>query len=99
MYHSPNSGDWFVGGVEYDADLTDESILGFVHEVGKTEWRPSNWIGPGDKWGQELWLLKPDPRNPEVKYAVYRITVETFYQYQKSWYDVVFDAIKRILRC
>lgn len=98
IYYSLNSGNCFIGGEEYDADLTDESILDFVHEVGKTEWRPSNWIGPGDKWEKELWLLKPSPLHPEIQLPLYRITVETFYQYQKSWYDGVIDMIKGFLR-
>lgn len=39
--------------------------------------------------GNELWLLRNN--SPE-----FRITVELFYQYQKSWYDKVLDAFRRI---
>lgn len=98
VYSKLGCSEIIYGGEEYDGNLSDENILGFVHEVGKTEWRPTNWIGPGDKWANELWLLKPDPNNPNVKYPTYRIYVETFYQYQKSWYNLLFDSIKRILR-
>lgn len=45
----------------------------------------TTWIG------QSLWKL----RNGIPQY---RISVETFYQYQKSWYNLLSDSIKRILR-
>ena len=38
-----------------------------------------------------MWLLK----NGE---PYYRVSVCSFYQYQKSWYNLVSDNIKRILR-
>lgn len=38
VYYSPASGDVFYGGEEYDGHLTDENILGAIHEVGKTAW-------------------------------------------------------------
>ena len=98
VYSKLGSSEIIYGGEEYDGNLTDGNILDTVHEIGKTEWRPTNWIGPGDKWKNELWLLKPDPNNPNVKYPTYRIYVETFYQYQKSWYNLLSDSIKRILR-
>lgn len=43
----------------------------------------TQWIGSG------LWLM----RNGR---PVYRITVAAFTQYQKSWYDLLLDAVKRI---
>ena len=46
-------------------------------------------IGKTAWLGNELWLMRGDI--PE-----YRITVEPFYQYQKSWYDKVLDALRRI---
>ena len=97
-YYNSITKDILWGAEEYDGNLTDENILNMIHEVGKTEWHPTNWIGPGDKWENELWLLKPDPNNPNIKYPTYRIHVETFYRYQKSWYDLLLDNIKRILR-
>ena len=78
MYHSPNSGKTYIGGLTYDGDLTDANILGMVHEVGKTAWI-----------GDELWLVRGDQ-------LVYRITVEPFTQYQKSWYDLIMDWIRRV---
>lgn len=97
LYRSLLTGETYLGATEYDGNLTDDNILGAIHEVGKTEWRPTNWIGPGDRWENELWLLKPDPNNTNIKYPAYRICVGTFYQYQKSWYDLLADKIKRWL--
>ena len=36
-----------------------------------------------------LWVIRGDD-------LVYRITVEEFPQYTKSWYDLLLDAIRRI---
>ena len=30
-------GDEYIGGIEYSGTLTDNNILGSVHEAGKTE--------------------------------------------------------------
>lgn len=97
VYSKLGSGEVIYGGEEYDGNLTDDNILNAIHEVGKTEWHPTNWIGPGDKWKNELWLLKPAPNNPNVKYPTYRIHVDTFYQYQKSWYNLLWDWIRRVI--
>ena len=86
LYHSPNSGEVFYGGEEYDGNLTDDNILGSIHEVGKTVWTCPSAYGVN---GKELWTSRDNA-------LVYRITVETFYQYQKSWYDWLLDAIRRI---
>ena len=47
VYHSPASGEVFYGGEEYDGRLTDENILGAIHEVGKTAW-----------YGDSLWAVR-----------------------------------------
>ena len=39
-------GEEYIGGSEYDSALTDNNILGSIHEVGKTTWI-----------GDTLWLL------------------------------------------
>ena len=99
VYSKLGSSEVIYGGEEYDGNLSDENILGSVHEVGKTEWRPSLWIGPGDNWANELWLLTPvDPNNPKFKLPTYRIYVDTFYRYEKTWWNTLCDNIKRILR-
>jgi hypothetical protein len=98
IYSKLGCSEVIYGGVEYDGNLSDENILGSVHELGKTEWLATNWVGPGDKWEEELWLVKPDPKNPEIKYPVYRICVDTFYKYEKTWWDTFCEYVKRILR-
>lgn len=80
IYTHLDTGEVHLGGTEYDGRLTDDNILGAVHEVGHTAWI-----------GQSLWKL----RNGIPQY---KISVETFYQYQKSWYNLLSDSIKRILR-
>jgi len=82
-YYNLITNDILWGGEEYDGHLTDENILGAIHEIGKTEWCP-NCLG--------LYKLNS---NGEL---THRIVVETFYQYQKSWYNLLSDIIKRILR-
>lgn len=39
--------------------------------------------------GQSLWTIR-------MGVPQYRISVEKFYQYQKRWYDLVIDAVRRI---
>lgn len=39
--------------------------------------------------GNSLWTLR-------AGVPAYRITVETFYQYQKRWYELMLDAVRRI---
>lgn len=42
------------------------------------------------RWiNDELWALIDDE-------PIYRITVETFYQYQKRWYETLLDAVRRL---
>lgn len=78
VYSVPFTNEVMYGAEEYGAHLTDENILGAIHEVGKTQWIGSN-----------LWLMKGGvPR--------YRITVESFPQYTKSWFDYLIDAVRRI---
>lgn len=46
-------------------------------------------VGKTQWIGSSLWLMKNGR-------PIYRITVEPFTQYQKSWYDLLFDALRRI---
>lgn len=78
IYHSPNSGTILIGGIEYDGHLSDDNILGTVHEVGKTQWVNG-----------QLWLVKDN-------YLIYRITVDKFYQYEKTWFELFLDWVRRI---
>lgn len=83
MYHHLSTNEIHYGGEEYNGNLTDYNILGAIFTLGKHEWHPG-MIG--------IYQLND---KGELQY---RITVETFYQYQKSWYDLLFDNMKRILR-
>lgn len=78
LVYSNGNGDEKIGSVEYCGTLTDENILGSVHEVGKTQWI-----------GESLWLMRNG-------IPAYRITVEAFPQYTKSWYDLILDAVRRL---
>ena len=78
MYHSPASGDTFCGGETFDGSLSDDNILGAIHEIGKTTWV-----------GDQLWAIRGND-------LVYRITVEEFVQYQKRWFELLWDQIRRI---
>ena len=78
LVYSMGYGDVKYGAIEYDGRLSDDNILGAIHEVGKTQWIGSN-----------LWLMR---RNVPL----YKITVEAFPQYTKSWYDYIIDAVRRI---
>ena len=82
-YYNLVTNEILWGGEEYDGNLTDENILGVFHEIGKTEWCP-NCLG----------LYKLNSKGE----ITHRIVVETCYQYQKSWYNLLADNIKRILR-
>lgn len=82
-YYNLITNDILWGAKEYDGSLTDENILGAIHEIGKTEWCP-NYLG--------LYKLNSEGE------ITHRIVVETCYQYQKSWYNLLADNIKRILR-
>ena len=80
MYQNLMTGEIAYGGTEYDGTLTDENILGCIHEVGKSIYREDYPC---------LILL----RNGLM---THRVTVEEFPQYQKCWYDLLLDALRRI---
>ena len=46
-------------------------------------------VGKTAWMGDILWLLRDDV-------PTYRISVECFYQYTKSWFDLLLDAVRRI---
>ena len=76
-YYAPHTGETMYGAEEYDVHLSDDNILGAIHEVGKTAWID-----------ETLWLLVENE-------PTYRINVERFYQYTKSWFDLLIDAVRR----
>jgi hypothetical protein len=82
VYYHLGTNEVHYGGFEYDGNLTDENILGAVFTLGKHEWCPN---------GYGMYQLNA---NGELKY---RITVEMFYRYQKSWYNLLWDWIRRVV--
>lgn len=74
-----NSNEEIIYYHDYDGELTDENILGAIHELGKTVWI-----------GKSLWMLQNGRPH-------YEISVGTFYQYQKSWYNLFWDWVRRII--
>lgn len=76
VYHDGNSKE-IISNTEFDGNLSDENILGALHEIGRTKWI-----------GNSLWVMKNNV-------PVYRITVERYEQYQKRWYENLFDWIRR----
>lgn len=82
LYHHLATNEIHYGGFEYDGNLTDENILGALFTIGKHKWHP----------GMEgIYQLDA---NGELKY---RITVETFYRYEKSWYNLLWDWVRRVI--
>ena len=82
VYQHLGTNEITYGGEEYDGNLTDDNILGALYTIGKHEWCPN---------GHGLYQLN------NKNELVYRIWVEPFYQFQKSWYNTLCDNIKRIL--
>ena len=46
-------------------------------------------VGKTQWFGNELWVMRDGV-------PTYRITVSPFYQYQKRWYELLLDAVRRI---
>lgn len=85
VYHHLGTNEIIYGGEEYDGHLTDANILGSIFTAGKHQWTPNF-----DHIAMYQFNDKGD--------LVYRISVETFDQYQKTGLDILVDTIKRILR-
>jgi hypothetical protein len=47
VYTCGRTGEEFIGATEYNGKLSDDNILGAIHEVGKTQWI-----------GESLWLMR-----------------------------------------
>ncbi len=83
LYKSMLTGEIHLGAIEYDGHLTSENILSAIYEVGKHEWCP-----------YDLSLYQKN-QNGDLVYQIY---VEQFEYAEKSWYNLLADNIKRILR-
>ena len=82
IYNHLGTGEIHYGGYEFDGNLTDDNILGTIFTLGKHQWRPN---------GYGMYQLNQKGE------LVYRIGVETFYRYQKSWYNRLWDCVRRII--
>ena len=83
LYRNMATNELYYGATEYDGHLTNENILGAIYEVGKYEWCP---------YGLSLYQKN---QNGDLVYQIY---VEQFEYAVKSWYNLLADSIKRILR-
>lgn len=83
LYRDIASSEIFYGGEVYDKHLTTYNILGSIFTAGRHQWCST---------GRSIFQFD---RNGEMQYQIY---VGTFVQYQKSWYNLLSDNIKRILR-
>ena len=85
ILYCPWTGEEIIGAEEYDGTLSDESILGAFHEVGKTLWCPTH---PDF---DELWYLR---ECKEVRLPYYKVEIGKFYiEIPTLW-----DKVKKALR-
>ena len=82
LYKSMLTGEIHLGATEYDGHLTNENILGAIYEVGKHEWCP--------------YCLSLYQKNQNGD-LVYQIYVEQFEYAEKSWYNLLWDWIRRVV--
>ena len=82
LYKSMLTGEILLGATEYDGHLTNENILGAIYEVGKHEWCP-----------YDLSLYQKN-QNGDLVYQIY---VEQFEYAEKSWYNLLWDWVRRII--
>lgn len=83
LYRDLENNHMYYGGEEYDGNIASYNILCMIYEEGKHEWGPSC---------KSLYQKNVDG---EWQYQVY---VNQFEYAEKSWYNLMFDNIKRILR-
>ena len=82
LYKSMLTGEIHLGATEYDGNLTNENILGAIYEVGKHEWCP-----------YDLSLYQKN-QNGDLVYQIY---VEQFEYAEKSWYNLLWDWVRRVI--
>lgn len=71
------------GEIFYSAEQFDGNLTDYNILCAFYEVGKTAWIG------DNLWLLRDN-------IPIYRITVESCIQYQKTWFDLMLDAIRRI---
>lgn len=84
VYRHLSTNEIIYGAEQYDGRLSTPNILGSIYTKGKHEWCPDAYQYAMYQFNSEGLLQ-------------YRITVETFYQYEKSSLNLLMDNIKRIL--
>ena len=84
IYRNMLTDEISYGAEEYDGNLSDDNILGAIYTVGKHQWN--------SVYHHSLIQINNNGK------LVYHVTVGEFERYQKSWYNLLFDSIKRILR-
>ena len=82
LYRDMRNNNVFYGGEEYNGHLTNENILASIYTVGKHEWCPHC-----------LSLYQRDS-NGNFKYQIY---VNQFEYAEKSWYNLFWDWVRRIV--
>ena len=82
VYHHLITNEVHYGGEEYDGDIASYNILCMIYEEGKHEWGPS------------CKSLYQKNANGEWQYQVY---VNQFEYAEKSWYNLFWDWVRRII--
>ena len=82
LYRDLENNHMYYGGEEYDGDIASYNILCMIYEEGKHEWGPS------------YKSLYQKNANGEWQYQVY---VNQFEYAEKSWYNLLWDWIRRII--
>lgn len=81
LYRDVNTNHVYYGGEEFDGHLTAHNILGSIYVIGKYVWCNDH----------SLYQLN------ENGIPIYQIYVNQFEQYQKSWYNLFWDWVRRII--
>lgn len=82
VYHHLITNEIYYGGEEYDGNTETYNILCTIYEDGKHEWGPSY---------KSLYQRNADG---EWQYQIY---VNRFEYAEKSWYNLVWDWIRRVV--
>ena len=83
LYFQVGTGKILYGGESYDENLTSHAILCSVYTAGKHVWSSNRYDYPA--------LYQLDEHG-QVKYI---ISVQKICQYQKSWYNLLWDWVRR----
>ena len=82
FYRDLENNHTYYGGEEYDGNTETYNILCTIYEDGKHEWGPS------------YKSLYQKNANGEWQYQIY---VNRFEYVEKSWYNLIWDWVRRII--